>query len=355
MKQKLKHILNPRVIILTLLSAAFLAFLLAFANSGEVFSEILQAISTPQVLAAAIVLTLFYLITKLMQWKLYLAHLDLRPSWSDLLLPYAGGEIGNSLPMGVYLENYLMKGTQQADIGRTAAATTWMLITEIIVCLCALIAIGIPHWAWTRPTAAGMLVGMTALGLILLRTRLVSERLDWWKPRAKWLRRLQEGLSHFIEGSSTLFSWRTLVYGLPLTALYLGAHATILYAVGQILIGSSAQPWSWAEAASAFAFSMLIVLLVPVLPHLGSVEISGVGVLLQYGVNRSSAVASFLAVRLLTTGTIILVCLVVLLVLHRKLGKVFRRLSRQREEAKPGPNHPQEEGSQEPEPQEQEA
>lgn len=196
---------------------------------------------------------------------------------------------------------------------------------------------------------------MVALGLILLRTRLVSAPLDRWKPRPKWLRRLQEGLTHFIEGSGTLLSWRTLVFGLPLTALYLGAHATILYVVGQMLVGSSSQPWSWAEAASAFAFSMLVVLLVPILPHLGSGEISEVGVLLQFGVDKNLAVASFLVVRLLTTGTILLACLVVLLVLHRKLGKVFRRLSHQRQQADQRQEQEQEESSQEAQPQAQEA
>lgn len=64
-KQKLKKLFHPRVVILTLLSAAFLAFLLAFANSGQVFREIVRGITTPQTLVPAVLLTLFYLVTKL--------------------------------------------------------------------------------------------------------------------------------------------------------------------------------------------------------------------------------------------------------------------------------------------------
>ena len=115
-----------------MLSAAFLAFLLTFANSGEVGDEIKQAVAGAWL--PAFVLAVVYLTAKLIQWRIYLGRLDLKPSWQELLVPYAGGEIGNSLPMGVYLENYLLKGSTGSAVGRSAAATTWMLITEIVTC-----------------------------------------------------------------------------------------------------------------------------------------------------------------------------------------------------------------------------
>ncbi len=127
MKQKLKYIFHPRVIIPTLLSAAFLAFLLTFANSGQVGGDLLRAAAG--VWLPALLLAVVYLAVKLLQWRLYLGRLGLKPGWQEVLVPYAGGEMSNSLPMGVYLENYLLKGSTGSAVGRSAAATTWMLIT----------------------------------------------------------------------------------------------------------------------------------------------------------------------------------------------------------------------------------
>jgi uncharacterized membrane protein YbhN (UPF0104 family) len=334
-KQKIKLIFDPEVLIPTLLSAALLAFLLTFANSGEVLGEIATGVASPASLIPAIFLVLVYLVAKLVQWKIYLARLQLRPGWKELLVPYAGGEIGNSLPLGVYIENYLLKGELGSGIGRSAAATTWMLITEIIICLLALLVIGVPGWPWVRPVAAGLIVGMLLVGLFFFKTQIVRKWMRGWEPRRRWLRSVRDGTRQFLEGSGELFSWHTFVYGLPLTAIYLGAYATVLYVVGNVLIAPTGHPWSWRQAAAAYAFSLVIVLLAPVLPHLGTVEASGLGVLLMYGISRNLAVGGFLALRLLATGAIIVVCTLVLLLLHRQTGAVIRRLSGKGREQKP--------------------
>lgn len=346
-KQKLKAIFNPKVLIPTLLSAALLAFILAFANSGQVLGEIKTGVASPASLIPAIFLVIVYLVAKLIQWKIYLARLRLRPGWKELLVPYAGGEIGNSLPMGVYIENYLLKGSLGSGIGRSAAATTWMLITEIIICLLALLVIGVPGWIWVRPVAGVMIVGMVLIGWFFFKTRHVQGWLANWEPRWRWLRPVRDGTRQFLEGSGELFSWHTFVYGLPLTAIYLGAYATILYVVGNVLIAPQRQPWSWPEAASAYAFSLIVVLLVPVLPHLGTVEASGLGVLLMFGISRNLAVGGFLALRLLATGVIILACVLVLVLLHRETGTVIRRLSgKGRKQKPPGQDRPEQEEQQ---------
>jgi uncharacterized membrane protein YbhN (UPF0104 family) len=332
-QNKLRAIFNPRFVVPTLLSAAFLAFLLTFANSGEVGDELKRAVA--EAWLPAFLLAVVYLAAKLIQWRIYLGRLGLRPSWQELLVPYAGGEMGNSLPLGVYLENYLLKGTTGSGVGRSAAATTWMLITEIVTCLVALIALDVPGWPWVRPLAAFLLVGMLAVGYVLFRTRFVNGWLGHWHPDQRGLRSMRAGVLEFVEGSHRLFSWHTFVYGLPLTAIYLGAQATILFVVGNVLIAPT-DPWSWGDAVAAYAFSLVIVLLIPVLPHLGSVEVSGLGVMLQYGISKNLAVGGFLALRLLATGTIILVCSLILVALHREVGLTFRRLARVRKPGKKG-------------------
>lgn len=330
--QLLKKLLNPKVIVPTLLSAALLAFLLTFANSGEVWGEIVAAL--PAVVLPVFVLMLIYLLAKGAQWRLYLGRLGIRPGLRELLVPYAGGELSNSLPMGVYVENYLLKGAYGSGFGRSAAATTWMLITEIITCLFALVVIGVPGWLWVRPLAGGLLLGMLLVGLLFFRTRLVCNLLDRWQPRHKWAQGAVRGFRQFLEGSGRLFSWHTLVFGLPLTAIYLGAYATALYVIGNTLISPAGHAWSWPEAAAAFAFSLVIVLLVPALPHLGSVEASGLGVLLAFAVTRNLAVASFLTLRLVATGAIIVVCGLALILLHREVSEVIQQLSQKKSRGK---------------------
>src|SRR5215475_11223893 len=98
-QDKLRYLFNPRFVIPTLLSAAFLAFLLTFANSGEVGDELLEAVS--EAWLPSFLLAVVYLGTKLIQWRIYLSRLGLRPGWQELLVPYAGGEMANSLPLGV--------------------------------------------------------------------------------------------------------------------------------------------------------------------------------------------------------------------------------------------------------------
>ncbi len=333
MQETLRAIFNPRIVIPTLLSAAFLAFLLTFANSGEVGDELLQAVAA--VWLPSLILAVVYLAAKLLQWRIYLGRLGLKPGWQELLVPYAGGEMGNSLPLGVYLENYLLKGSTGSGVGRSAAATTWMLITEIVTCLVALMALGVPDWPWVRPLAAFLFVGMLLVGFLLFRTRLICGRLERWQPTQGWLRAIRAGIIDFVDGSHRLFSWHTFVYGLPLTAIYLGAQATILFVVGNVLIAPS-DSWSWTYATAAYAFSLVIVLLIPALPHLGSMEISGLGVMLQYGISKNLAVGSFLSLRLLSTGPILLVCGLVMIVLHHEVGVTFRRLARMRKPGKKG-------------------
>lgn len=306
----------------TVLSAALLASLLTLSNGGTV--SVKMATALHQALIPVTLLTLLYLVVKGIQWRFYLSRLHLRPTLPELLVPYAGGEVGNSLPMGVFLENYLLKGSLGTAVVRSSVATTWMLITELVTCLLALLVVGVPGWPWVRPFAVALLVGMALAGVFVFQSRYMAEGLDWWLLHARRLRSLAKCVKAFVEAGRALFSWRTFVYGLPLTATYLGAQVTALYMIGRALNPA----FSWSMALAAFTFSLVLVLLVPMLPHLGAVEVSGVGVMLQFGMRENMAVGSFLTLRLLTTGVIILFGVVVLVLLRRQVSLVMRRLSR---------------------------
>lgn len=317
----LKKLLSPKIIIPTLLSAGFLALLLSLADARKVGSELFNDI--PRTVVPVVFLTLLYLLVKGLQWWLNLTRLGISADWRELLVPYAGGEIGNNLPMGVYMENFLLKGALGADIWQSSAATTWMLIMEIVLCLLTLLVAGVPGWLWLRPLAAVIAAGMLLFGLGFFKSRLVDEWLSAWRPRWKWLRAGVEGAAQFLKSGRQLFALRTFLYGIPMTMLYLGAYATTLYVVGRGLVPT----FGWRPALAGYAFSVLVVLLLSFLPNLGSVEAAGTLVLAQFGIDKSLGVGIFLIMRVLTTGTIALVCVLVFLCFHRQVGRMLTRLS----------------------------
>jgi uncharacterized membrane protein YbhN (UPF0104 family) len=317
----IRRLLTPGVLVPTLLSAAFLVVLLNLADAGKVAVAI--AVDAPRTVVPVVLLTLLYLVAKGLQWRLYLGRLGIRPAWRKLLIPYVGGELGSSLPMGVYLENYLLKGVDGAAFGRSSSATIWMLMTEIVLCLLALLAVGVPGWPWVRPLALAVLLGLLLVGWLFFRLLLVQRLLRRWQPRRRWLQVLVAGAQQFLEGGRRLFAWQTFLAGIPLTALYLGAYVAALYIVGAGLIPR----FEWRAALAAFTFSLVVVLLISVLPHLGSVEAAGMAVLLQFGVSNSLGLGIFLTVRVLATGTVALVCALVFLTGYREVGRALHRLS----------------------------
>jgi hypothetical protein len=294
----LKKALNPRMLVPTLLSAALLVVLLNIAHAGDVAVEIARA--APRTALPVCLLTLVYLIIKAVQWSHYLSRLNIRPGWRKLLIPFVGGELGGSLPMGVYLENYLLKGVEEIEIGRSFVATTWILITEIELCLLTLLIVGVPGWSWVRPLAVALLAGMLLVGWLLFRTQVARQLLEQWQPRQRWLQALLGGVRQFIAGGRQLFTWRTFLYGFPLTALYLGAYVVALYIVGRSLIPG----FSWQAVITTYAFSLATVLLVSFLPNLGTFEAAGMAVLAQFAVSGDVSLGMLLTVHVLKTGTL---------------------------------------------------
>ena len=316
-------LLNPKILLSLLMSAGLLTFLLTFADASQVFAEI--AIDVPRVVLPVALLTLLYLLVKGVVWWIHLIRLGITARWQEVLGPFAGGELGNNLPLGVYLENILLKAMLGASIWQSSAATTWMLLMEIGICFLMLLVVGVPGWVWLRPVIVLALVGTLFAGLLFFKTDFVSERLRRWRPRQQWLCAGVEGASQFWESGRQLFSWLTFLYGLPLTTLYLGAYAAIVYVIGRSLLPS----FVWQTALAAYTSSILVVLLLYFVPNLGSVEAAGTAVLMQFGLGKNLAVSIFLIMRALTTGVIALVCVLVMTICYRQMGRMFTHFSYQ--------------------------
>jgi len=318
---RLRAMLRPAVVVPVVMSAGLIAFLLSFANAARVFSEVRVAVVADA--ALVFLLSLIYLATKGLQWALFLRRLNVRPAWRALFMAFAGGELSISIPMGVYLENYLLKGAAQAEIGRSSAATTWILLMEIVWCIVALFILDIPGWPWLRPLLLVFAAGLLAAGLLFFRTPLVG-RLICRLQHCSRLQRIAIAAEQFLDGGRELFTWQTFVIGLPITTIYLSAQVIALYVIGKTLHLTA---FSFHVAIAAYAFSVLIVLALPALPHLGAVEATGLGVLLAFGIPRDTAVAAFLSLRLLGSGAVMLITGSILVFLHREVQSAVRTLA----------------------------
>jgi uncharacterized membrane protein YbhN (UPF0104 family) len=317
----LRVVLRPNIIVPAVMSAGLIVFLLAFANAPRVFAEIWTAVAADA--ALIFLLSLVYLIAKGCQWTLFLRRVGIRPAWRNLLMAFAGGELSINVPLGVYLENYLLKGAAQVNVGRSSAATTWMLFMEITCCILALLALDIPGWPWLRPLVLTFLLALLAAGFLFFRTTKVK-RLVYRLQRYPRLRSAATVAEQFLDSGRSLFAWQTFAIGLPITTTYLGAQAMALYTIGRALHLAT---FSLHVAIVAYAFSILVVLALPIVPHLGAVEATGLGVLLTFGISRDSAVAAFLALRVLGSGTVMVITSMVLVLLHQEVSGAIRSLS----------------------------
>lgn len=324
-----KIVFHPKLLLSLLMSAGLLTFLLTFADASRVFAEI--SLDIPRIVLPVALLTLLYLLVKGVVWWIHLTRLGILVRWQDVLVPFAGGELGNNLPLGVYMENILLKAMLGESIWRSSAATTWMLLMEIGICCLLLLVAGVPGWLWLRPLMVLTLIGMLLVGWVFFKTDVISERLRRWQPRQQWLRAGVEGATQFWESGRHLFSWLTFLYGLPLTALYLGAYAAMVYLIGKSMIPA----FAWQAALAAYAAAVLVVLLLSFVPNLGSVEAAGMAVLLQFGLEKNLAISVFLIMRALTTGIIALVCVLVMIMCYRQVGQMLPHSSSQQTREKP--------------------
>lgn len=318
---RLPVVLRPGVTVPLVMSAGLITFLLTFANAGQVFAEIREAVVANAALIC--LLSLIYLIAKGCQWALFLRCVGIRPAWRDLVMAFAGGELSINVPLGIYLENYLLKGAIQADLGQSSVATTWMLVTEITCCLSVLFILDIPGWLWLRPSLIVFALALIIAGILLFRTPL-AKRLAYRFQQYPPLHRVATAAERFLDGGQRLFTWRAFAIGLPITTVYLGAQAIALYAIGRALHLRMLSPH---VAIAAYAFSVLVVLVLPVIPHLGAVEATGLGVLLTFGIPRDGAVAAFLTLRLLGSGWVMVIAGLTLAVLHQEVRAAIRSLS----------------------------
>jgi hypothetical protein len=304
--------LNLRVIVSVVFGLGLLAGVLAIGNPGKAWRLMMQ--SGWQTVVGVALLTIPYLAARFLVWRQLLAEEGVELTWRPIVAAFAAGEFSKSLPGGVYIEDYLL-GRCGVRISTSLIATTAVSALETMVAVPVVLGFGVPGWGWLLPTIAGVLaLYVVGLGAI------------WWAanpgggdarvhlPRP--FMAVVRGARPFLATARPLLVRRTLRDNLVPVVLSLTIVAVDVWLLGR---AAGIHGFSFREAAVAYGFSTLVLVLTPVPTDLGTTEASGVGVLLASGATRPQALATLLLLRILLTGATMLLTGPLLLAASRQL------------------------------------
>ncbi len=313
---RVRSLLRPGVLLPVLFAAALLAFVFSIGDLPRVVGRVRRIPAST--LAAALLLALLYLWLKLLEFRLLLRALGIATPPRRLLLAFAVGEITLAIPAGVYAQNYVLRRLQGSGFAHSAAATTVILALETGLVFLALALDPIPAWPWLRPLGIALLAASVLVLSLSLRLRGLGAALARRLSLAP-LRSLFRGLEELLGGLRRLSTAAVLVPSLALTAVYLAALCAAFLLVAH---GVGAQAFTFRQALSVYAFSLMVVLVLGgVVPQLGGVELAGLGAAQAWGYGPSEGLAMMIGFRIVWTAAIWLWCIPAVVLLWREFGR----------------------------------
>jgi uncharacterized membrane protein YbhN (UPF0104 family) len=295
-------LLQPKIVLPILLSAALLAFAFGISDLPQVFDRI-SRISIGTIISA-FALALVYLVIKGLELRLLLGRLGIRPGWRRLAFAFVVSEMTITIPAGVFAQNYILQHTCSAGFVRSAAATTAMLIIELFIILSMLTLLGMPGWGWVRLMAMVVLAGLVpTIGFLASPDALAARLLA--RVRGERLKRIVRGIADVSAGLRELKEARTVLPALFLALGYLGALATAFTLIGR---GTGLEQLGYFQGVAIYSFSLTVTLLMMgMLTQLGVIEVAGLGAATAFGYGPSEALALMLGFRLIWMGSIWLI------------------------------------------------
>ncbi len=321
----MKRLLKPKVLIPIVLSVALIVALLAFADVKKVVA-VLSAFQKIYLLWFFLLMVV-YEVVRGAQWHFLLKSMDIHVPLRTQIFAFAAGEVTKSMPIGNYFQNYLLQQSKGTDFGRSSAATTIIVLTEVVVSLVGVVIIGLGRWTGiVRPV---IIVGVPVclLGAWAYHKLHHAGRTPRWIREHKTMVKVMEEFKQFREGAASLMSVRVLSISTLLGALYL---VTAGAALDLVMRGIGDTRVSLPAVLAVYFFSLAFSLIIPIPVDVGVLEISGVGAFLAVGVGRSVAVSAMLANRILSIVASIAIAGVVMVVLRGE----FRAALQDRSERK---------------------
>ncbi len=304
------RLLQPRILIPVLLAAALLTFAFSITDLGRVMGDIrgipLAAMAGTLGLAAA------YLGIKWFELNVLLNGLGIYPSWRQLVVASAVGEMTLTIPSGIYVQNYVLKHVQGAGFARSSAATTATLAAEALVVFLTLAILPVPGWRWLQPIIIGMLAAAVLAGLGLYRWQHARNALTDWLSRNTAGR----GIIEMLEGLRALCTFRLAAWAFLLSAAYLLLLVWAFLVIGH---GAGVPGLNFLEALTTYFFSLGIILILGgFLSQLGVMEVAGLGVARAWGYSATQGLAMLLGFRIVWVVSIWLIGGTLLVILRNQ-------------------------------------
>lgn len=289
-----------RIVVPTLVAFALLAYVAEIAAAGRAPESLAHVLGQVGWIAAFLAIPYFAL--RALTWRLLLDQVGVHAPEREQLAAFSSGELTKSLPGGIYLQAYVLARlenfTERQVVG-AAVATTGMDVMIGTVSFLTAFAIGLPRNPWFRVLLAAV---AGAWVLLYFGAWLIG---SWWHPQRRehaprWARWVGRIIVEVFESATRLVrpeTWRPLAT----TTVYLLSYVVILYLVLQAL---EIHQVTFLGAIGVLAITNMANMLLPIPFELGLTEVTGVGVLMAYGVDAPTAAVAMLAYRVVTTGAL---------------------------------------------------
>lgn len=321
MLNALKHfrfLLNPKVILPVLLTAALLVFAFSLGDVGKVAGRVTKL--PLHVLWLALAAAACYLTFKAIQLRLMLNQINLAIPARPFFLAFAMGELTVTLPLGLFSQNWVLSASRRINVGRSSAATVMMLLAEIATVFLFLAVLGIPGWPDFRWIAVGALAVLAMLLAVAVlfghkaHPHLSRLPYDWMKTGAG------TGLE-MLRGLRKLTTPLMLAMSVAMAAIYLGALTVAFWLVSR---GMAVHHLHYLTAATIYLFSLAMVLIgAGLVSQIGTVEVLGMLAARASGIDYTDGLAMMLGFRIVWTGAVWLLCLPI-------VGTLWRTIPRHR-------------------------
>lgn len=312
------------MIIPAVVSAALIGGLFAFADAPRVVTLIARL--DPRFLLLFFFAMVVYHAVRALQWLILLRQLKIKVGLRSRIFSYLGGAVSMYLPGGSYFQNYLLYETRDADPAETSAATTVMILTEPLMAMVIIFALGIDHWTILR-WALGIGAPVIVAGLVGIIWLLKTRGLPGWLERRKLVRRGREQIDEFIDSLARFRSPRTLALQALVAGVYLLIGGFALWLV-ELMLRLDAP--SLSGCVAAYCFATAAAMFIPLFTDLGSLEVGGVIALIAAGASRYGAVAMMIFDRVLMIAAVFVFLLIAAAIWRDLVKNAFQQGDRRR-------------------------
>lgn len=293
-----EKLIQPRVVVPVLLSVAALAFVFSVADVPVVMDRITHM--PMAVLAGTYVLVLAYLALKILQFSYFLGKLQIPTTPGELIVAYGVGEMALSLPGGIYAQNYVLGKVGHLNVARSLAATTAVLMGELVIALLVLLVVEIPGWWWLRWSILSLLAAAVLFVVALLKIRALRRWIDEIFHIGP-LRQMEVGFLEVLQGMGDLARPGIALRSLLTATVYLFVLVGGFYLTGH---GVGVGQLTFQQATTIYLFAVAATEILPISSHVGIIELGGVSAAQAWGYSFTEGLAMMLGFRLVWTGSV---------------------------------------------------